>query len=101
VVLGVIRNLLLLLRWWGTLNLLDVGRLMLRRTLGVWVLGRWVVALCRTLRRYRLVGRVGMVLVLLMDYTRPRMVDWKMIWRWQALRRMGMMHVGRDAPELG
>jgi hypothetical protein len=26
-----------------------------------------------------------------MDYTRPRMVDWKMIWRWQALRRVGMM----------
>jgi hypothetical protein len=49
VVLRVIRNLLLLLRRWGTLDLLDVGRLVLRRSLRVWVLGRWVVALCRTL----------------------------------------------------
>jgi len=42
-----------------------------------------------------------LVLMLLMDYTGPRMVDWKMIWRWQALRRVGMMHVGSNAPELG
>lgn len=52
VVLGVVRNLLLLLllllllrrRW--TLDLLDIGRLMLGRHLGVWMLRRGVVALC-------------------------------------------------------
>lgn len=37
-VLGVVGNLLLLLRRWGALDLLDVGRLVLRRALGVWVL---------------------------------------------------------------
>lgn len=52
-VLGIIRNLLLLLllllwrRW--PLDLLDVGRLVLRRALRVWVLWRGVVSLCRAL----------------------------------------------------
>ncbi|KAF2850358.1 hypothetical protein T440DRAFT_111372 [Plenodomus tracheiphilus IPT5] len=109
-VLRVVGNLLLLLllrrRW--TLNLLDVGRLMLGRDLGVGVLRRGVVTLCWRLGWGRLVGRVGMMLLLLvlwmlwmlwvlwvmllvMDHSGPRMVHRKMIWRRQALRRVGVM----------
>jgi hypothetical protein len=32
-----------------------------------------------------------MVLLMLVDYARPRMVDRQMIWRWQALGRVGVM----------
>jgi hypothetical protein len=59
--------LLLLRRRWA-LNLLDVRRLVLRRSLGV-----------------------GVLMLVLVDYARPRMVHRKMIWRWQALRRVGVM----------
>jgi hypothetical protein len=84
--------LLLLLRRRWALDLLDVRRLVLRRSLGVGVLRRWVVALRWALCGHRLVGRVGMVLMLvLVDYARPGMVHRKMIWRWQALRRVGVM----------
>lgn len=102
--LGLLRLLLLLLlrrlglRWWWwrwsllSLDLLDVGRLVLRRTLRGWVLWRRVVRLCRALRRHRLMGRVGVVVLLvLVDHARPRMVHRKMVWRWQALGRVWVM----------
>lgn len=41
------------------------------------------------------------MMLLMVDHSRSRMVDRKMIRRRQALRRVGVMHVGRDAPELG
>lgn len=108
-VLRVVGDLLLLLllllgwlrlgRWrrrWPlrSLNLLNVGRLVLRRTLGSWVLRRGIVCLCRALRGDRGMRRVRVVLVLLVDHAGPRMVHRKMIWRWQALRRVWVMLKG-------
>ena len=40
--------------------------------------------------------RVGVVLMLV-DHAGSRMVDRKMIWRWQALRRVGMMLRGASS----
>jgi hypothetical protein len=112
---------LLLLRSWGSLDLLDVGRLMGLR-LGIRGMRRRIMRLGRGLGRRRLVRRVGvvlllvllvvvlrvlgmlrvlrvlrvvLVLVLLLDSAGPRMVLRVMGRRWQALGRVGVMLVGR------
>jgi hypothetical protein len=90
----IVRNLLLLLGRRGTLDLLDVGRLMRRGSLGLGWVRRRVVALSRTLGRRRLMGRVGVrLVVVVLDDTRPRVagVVRMVVWRWQALRRVGVM----------
>jgi hypothetical protein len=98
----VVGNLLLLLWRWWSLDLLDVRRLMGRRALGIGVVRRRVVRLGRTLCRCRLVGRVGVLLVLVLvllmlrmvavvDYSRPGMVCRMVVWRRQALGRVGVM----------
>lgn len=72
--LRIVGNLLLRLGWWWAWQLLDVGRLMLRRDLGIRVLRRGIVTLGGTLGRYRRVRRVGMMLWML-DDTGPRVVS--------------------------
>jgi hypothetical protein len=91
--------LLLLLRRWWSLDLLDVRRLVGWRALGVWVVRRRVMGLGRTLCRCRLVRRVGVLLVMLLmlgvvavvDYSRPGMVCRMVVRRWQALGGVGVM----------
>jgi hypothetical protein len=98
---------LLLLRARWTRNLLHVGRLMGRWMLwmlrigGVW---RGIVGLSGRLRRLRLVRRLGVrlvLVVLMLDHAGSRVVLWMMSRRWQALRRVGVMHVARSALGLG
>lgn len=92
--------LLLLLRSWRALDLLDVGRLM-GRLLGVGRMRRRIVGLGRGLGRRRLVRRLrGMVLLVMMlrvvrmlDRPGPRMVLGVMGRRRQALGRVGVMLV--------
>lgn len=103
----VVRDLLLLLVTWWTLELLHVRRLMGLRNLRVRGVRRGIMGLRRGLGRLALVRRVGMrllVLVLLMlvvDSYRAWMMLRVVGWRWQALRRVGVMHVARNARELG
>jgi hypothetical protein len=81
----VVRNLLLLLGRRRTLDLLDVGRLMRWGSLGLGWVRRRVVALSRTLGRRRLMGRVGVgLVVVVLDDTRPRVagVVRMVVWRW-------------------
>lgn len=114
----------LLLRWRRCLDLLDVGRLMLGRSLRVGMLWRRIVALgwrlggCRLVRGVRVVLLVLLVLrvvlrmlgvlrvlrmlrvlgmLLVVNDARSRVVDRKVGWRRQALRSVGVMlekHVG-------
>jgi hypothetical protein len=100
----IVRNLLLLLGRRGTLDLLDVGRLVRWGSLGLGWVRRRVVALSRTLGRRRLMGRVGVrLVVVVLDDTRPRVagVVRMVVWRWQALRRVGVMHVGDECRRSG
>jgi hypothetical protein len=73
VVARVVRNLLLL-RWWRPLKLLLIGRLVRKRALRVGSVRRGVMGLGRTLRRGRLVGRVGMLLMLVLMRMRVLML---------------------------
>ena len=85
---------MLLLGRRGTLDLLDVGRLVRWRTLGLRGVRRWVVALSRTLGRRRLVGRVRVrLVVVVLDDTGPGVagVVRMVVWRRQALSRVGVM----------
>lgn len=111
----------LLLRWRRSLDLLDVGRLMLGRSLRVGMLWRRIVALgwrlggCRLVRGVRVVllvllvlrvvlGMLGVLrmlrvlgMLLVVNDARSRVVDRKVGWRRQALRSVGVMlekHVG-------
>lgn len=103
----VVGNLLLLLVTWWALELLHVGRLMRLRNLRVGGVRRGIMSLRRGLSRLALVRRVRMrllvllVLMLVVDSYRPWVMLRVMGWRWQALRRVGVMHVARNARELG
>jgi len=101
VVARVVRHLLLLWRW-RTLELLLIGRLVRKRALGVGCMRRRVMSLRRTLCRSRMVGRVGvllmwvlvrmrMLMLAVVEHSRPRVVRGMMIRRRQALRRVGVM----------
>lgn len=95
----IVRNLLLL-RWWRALDLLHVRRLVsLVRwwSLGLGGVRRGVVSLSWALVWRRLVRRARMrLVVMLLHLAGPGMLGmmWVVVWRWQALGRVGVMLLG-------